>query len=335
MKQKKIIWLYPLIIVGLILILTIGCMKDEDKTNDLTTGQVPVLTTTVSGVAVTIATCGGNITSDGGAAIIARGVCWSTSQNPTIANSKTSDGSGTGTYTSSITGLSPNTTCYVRAYATNSIGTSYGNELTLKTYTGTVTDIDGNIYYTVTIGTQIWMAENLKTTKLNDNTPIPLVTDDAIWGTTTTSGYCFYNNDISNKDVYGALYNHYAVKTGKLAPIGWHVPTDNQWTTLTTFLGGEGIAGGKLKEIGTSHWITPNSSATNETMFSALPGGERTSSGVSFKFIKKYGHWWSSTEDNTYGDEAIYRYACYDKADLVRCNPLDKHYGLSVRCVKD
>ncbi|MBI5010148.1 MAG: fibrobacter succinogenes major paralogous domain-containing protein, partial [Bacteroidia bacterium] len=137
-----------------------------------------------------------------------------------------------------------------------------------------VSDIDGNVYQTVTIGTQVWMKENLKTTKLNDGIALPNVIDNAAWAALTTTGYCWYNNDATTyKSTYGALYNWYAVNTGKLCPIGWHVPSDDEWTLLTTFRGGYSVAGGKLKETGTLHWTSPNTGATNETGFTALPGG--------------------------------------------------------------
>ena len=244
--------------------------------------SAPVLiTTSLSAVTTTSATTGGNIPDDGGAPITARGVCWNTSASPTIGNSKTTDGTGIGIFTSSITGLTANTTYYVRAYATNSIGTAYGDEAVLKTFTGTVTDFDGNVYYTVTIGSQVWLAGNLKTVKYNDGTDIPLVTDKTAWGALTTPGYCWLNNDkATNKDTYGALYNYYVVDPaangGKnVCPTGWKVPTNDEWTALTTYLNGEAAAGGKLKEAGTAHWQTPNTGATNETGFTALPAGGR------------------------------------------------------------
>ena len=174
-------------------------------------------------------------------------------------NSKTTDGSGTGTFTSSITGLTAGTTYYVRAYATNSAGTGYGNDISFTTQqggVGNVTDDDGNVYHSVTIGTQVWMVENLKTTKYNDGTSIPLVTDATDWHNLLTPGYCWNNNDEATyKATYGALYNWYTVNTGNLCPTGWHVPGDAEWTTLTTYLGGEDVAGGKLKEVGITHWL--------------------------------------------------------------------------------
>lgn len=185
-----------------------GIYYGQEKTFKTLAVSLPEITTTsISIITENSAQSGGNITVDGGATITARGVCWSTSQNPTITNSHTSDNSGPGSFTSSLTGLIQNTTYYVRAYATNSAGTAYGNEISFTTK-GPVTDIDGNVYYTVTIGSQVWMAENLKTTKHNDGTAIPLVTDPTQWGNLTTPGYCWNNNDETTyKNTYGALYN--------------------------------------------------------------------------------------------------------------------------------
>lgn len=136
-----------------------------------------------------------------------------------------------------------------------------------------VLDTDGNIYHTVVIGNQVWIVENLKTTRYNDGTSIPLVTGNTEWINLTTPGYCWYDNDITNKETYGALYNWYAVQTNKICPAGWHVPSDSEWTALTDFLGGESTAGGKLKEAGTMHWDSPNTGATDESGLTLLPGG--------------------------------------------------------------
>ena len=148
-----------------------------------------------------------------------------------------------------IYGLNDVTTYYVRAYATNDAGTGYGMAMSLKTLDG-INDIDGNAYNKVTIGRQTWLVENLRTTKYNDGTLIPLVQDNTAWSNLITPGYCWFDNDeVANKNPYGALYNWYAVNTGKLCPSGWHVPTDTEWTTLIDNLGGLDVAGGKLKEI--------------------------------------------------------------------------------------
>ena len=198
----------------------------------------------------------------------------------------------------------------------------------LQTIT-TVTDIDGNVYHTVTIGTQTWMVENLKVTKYNDGTNIA-----TSWG--TTPSYAWNNNNKYYKDVYGALYNWYAVDQASngnknICPIGYHVPTDAEWTVLTTYLGGETIAGGRMKEVGTTHWYTPNIGATNVSGFTALPGGYRIPDG-SFSNNSSDGHFWSSTQINS--DGAWYRYLLYNDIVCGRFAP-GKQYGFSVRCVRD
>jgi uncharacterized protein (TIGR02145 family) len=193
-------------------------------------------------------------------------------------------------------------------------------------------DKDGNLYSVVKIGNQVWMAENLKTTKYNNGTSIPLVTENAEWSNLTTPAYCWYGNDeVNYKNTYGALYNWHAVNTGKLCPTGWHVPTDEEWTTLINFLGGTRLAGGKIREAGTEHWSSPNTGATNVTGFTALPGGNRFYDGT-FNFLGFNGNWWSSTESSsthawnwsmTYNTSSIYRRQYY-----VR-------YGFAIRCIRD
>ena len=488
----------------------------------------PTLTTNDgSNITQTTATSGGNISSDGGATVTARGVCWSKSADPTTElTTKTSDDTGTGAFTSSLTGLTANTIYYVRAYATNSEGTAYGvgisfttlatvpgaptigsaaagnaqatitfsapvsnggsaitaytvksnpgniagtgstspiavtgltngiaytfkvtatnaigesiassasNSVTPTTtstvpgaptigtatagnaqatitftapisnggtaitgytvtsspgsksssgtaspititglangtaYTFTVTainaigtsvassasnsvtptasvttisDIDGNSYSIVSIGTQTWMAENLKTTKFNDGTAIPNVTVDATWAALTTGAYCDYSNTSSNSATYGRLYNWYVLDNnvsteaasngGKnVCPTDWHVPSDAEWSTLTSYLGGESVAGGKLKETGTTHWTTPNTGATNVQGFTGLPGGFRQGS---YSLLGVLGIWWSTTPLSS--TQAV-SYGVYNSdPSLIRYNH-DKLYGFSVRCIRD
>ncbi|MCX6258773.1 MAG: fibrobacter succinogenes major paralogous domain-containing protein [Bacteroidia bacterium] len=197
-----------------------------------------------------------------------------------------------------------------------------------------VKDIDGNVYHTVTIGSQVWMVENLKTTKFNDGTAIPLVTDSLAWSYLFTPGFCWYNNDASTyKNTYGALYNWYAVNTGKLCPPGWHVPSDAEWTQLTDFLGGDSIAGGKMKESGTIHWYSPNIGATNSSRFTALPGGFRGNNGT-FTSLVGFGSWWSVTEAVDDASSAYLRLLGYDRANVLRFIDA-KSDGFSVRCVRD
>lgn len=302
---------------------------------DFTTPTLSTITTTaVTAITTTTATSGGNIASDGGSPITARGVCWSTSTGPTISGSKTVEIGTTGIFASSFSGLTANVTYYIRAYATNSAGTGYGNELTFKTLAppATIQDYEGNIYKTLIIGTQIWLAENLKSTKYNDGTSIPFVIDNTIWANISTPAYSWNNNDAAtNKSVYGALYNWYTVATGKLCPTGWHVPTDTEWTLLTTFLGGVNAAGGKLKEAGTSHWNSPNTGATNESGFTALPAGYRWPNG-GFDPHGNFANWWTATEFSV--AETWYRNLGYFHTDINRVT-LDKHYGFYIRCIKD
>lgn len=301
-----------------------------------TAGLPTIASTSASSVTSTSATFGGDVTNDGGATVTARGVCWSASPNTTLADNFTSDGTGTGIFSSTLnlTGLTPNTRYYIRAYATNSNGTAYGNEIIFATRgaTGTVSDIDGNTYSTIVIGTQTWMAENLKTTKYSDGTAIPLVTDGGAWAALSTPGYCWNNNDEATyKATYGALYNWHAVNTGKLCPAGWHVSTNAEWTTLTTYLGGEAVAGAKLKESGTAHWTSPNAGATDETGFTALPGNSRDSGG-GFHDIGGYGYWWTATQTDLI--EAWYRYLFYNN-NVLAGGDLSKVFGFSVRCARD
>ena len=196
----------------------------------------------------------------------------------------------------------------------------------------TVKDIDGNVYKTVKIGTQTWMAENLKTTKFNDGKVILLVTDTT-WHSIVTPGYCWYDNMTIYKNSYGAMYNWWAVKSGKLCPSGWHVPSDEEWTSLITFSGGENTAGGKLKETGTAHWKSPNTDATNESKFTALPGGSRFDSDGSYYGMGDYGNWWSSTEFDSFSPgSAFISMMDYRTAEISKGFP-KKQSGASVRCL--
>ena len=307
----------------------------------------PILTTNPAGsITQAQAFTGGDISEDGGSPVIARGVCWSELENPTISDSHTSDGTGTGTFTSFISGLKASTKYFLRAYAQNSTGTGYGQPVSFTTLSGgpivfnpaltygTVSDIEGNVYKTIQVGTQVWMAENLRTKKYNDNTSIPHVSDNTAWRNLTTPAYCWYNNDSSTyKTIYGALYNWYAVNTGKLCPAGWHVVHEDEYDALETYFGDMYKVGGKMKEEGLVHWVSPNNGATNETGFTGLPGGFRdVSSGGAFSSMGYKGYWWSTAVDY-YGDVAGGVLDYYHSG--LSTYSFHKTYGMSIRCIKD
>ena len=269
-----------------------------------------VNTTEVTAISTTSAQSGGNVTSDGNGTVTERGVCWNTTGNPSLQNNTgyTTDGSGTGIYTSQLNGLTDNTTYYVAAYATNEKGTAYGQTKSFLTKNYLVDPRDGQTYETVEIGTQTWMAENLNYQSANS------------W---------WYDNSSANGDVYGRLYTWDAATIA--CPEGWHLPSDAEWTVLTDYLGGEDVAGGKMKEEGYEHWNEPNTGATNRSGFTALPGGYRYSDG-SFYGLGGNGYWWSSTE--TSGAGAWIRYLSFNDAQVGRYDS-NKTSGFSVRCLKD
>ena len=197
---------------------------------------------------------------------------------------------------------------------------------------GSMTDQGRNTYKTILIGTQTWMAENLKTTTLNDGTPIPLITDASEWSGLTSPACCWQNNNPARKVTYGVLYNWYTINTGKLCPAGWHVATDADWTTLVSYLGGENIAGGKLKESGYLHWLLPNTGATDEVAFRALPGGARhAGTTVDFKDLGVRCSWWTTSSNDGQGVSMT----LYDDAINIKKHYNPKQYGMSVRCVWD
>ena len=302
-----------------------------------------VSTTSVTNIAQNTATCGGNVTDQGTSSVTARGVCWSTSSNPTTSDSHTTDGSGTGTFTSNITGLTAATSYYVRAYATNSSGTAYGNQQSFITSGGgssgvpcpgiPIVSYEGQTYNTVLIGSQCWLKENL-----NVGTMINISQDATNNG--IIEKYCYENNP-ANCAVYGGTYQwqemmQYSLTSGVqgICPTGWHLPSVDEWTTLTTFLGGESIAGGKLKEAGFTHWLSPNTGATNSSGFTALPGGVRNVYGES-RYLGASATFWSSTVQSAGTDiYAIMRGASHVTEGFSGGTQGAKE-GYAVRCVKD
>jgi uncharacterized protein (TIGR02145 family) len=304
---------------------------------------MPVLSTlSVKHITNTSAWSGGKIVSYGGSFILERGICWNNLPCPTISDNKITEPSEEIIFSSFITGLCANTTYYMRAFATNWSGTGYGNEESFTTANyKTVTDFENNTYNIVEIGNQVWIRENLRSSRFNDGTYIQNETKISSWLKLTSPGYCWYYNDsVKYKTEYGALYNWYAVNTGKLCPAGWHVPDNAEWTILFNNLGGLNNAGGKLKETDTLHWVTPNNGATNESDFNALPGGrtmnyfEVYNPGylVDFIGIGSEAYWWSSDE---YSESHGMYFKIKNTSAGVESGNTFKTLGFSVRCLKD
>ena len=294
-----------------------------------------VITASVNMITETSATGGGNVTDNGGASVTTRGICWSTSKDPDIYDFKSEVGSGIGSFTVNIPNLTPNTLYYVKAFATNSAGTGYGSLTSFKTRgandeTGSFIDLrDNHVYDWVKLGGQIWMGGNLAW--LPDvigpaygSTTFPLY---YVYGYTGTSIYEAKNTE--NYAIYGTLYNWPAALIA--CPEGWHLPADSEWTTLSNFLDGKSVAGGKMKEAGTIHWKDPNFCADNSSNFTGLPAGDR-SWWLDFYYLGETTFFWSATEADSV--LARNRSLGYKRADLE--NKLwTKEYGFSIRCVRN
>ena len=433
--------------------------QDESSLgNDIsfTTHSLASITTNaITEITSSSATSGGYVSSDGGSPVTDRGVCWGTSENPTVVDYSISSGMGIGTFASGLTGLSDNTFYYVRAYATNSVGTAYGNQQSFTTEapfieitaplgtsswqvgtshsiewndnisenvkielfigstylqdietniintgsyswlipilaqsdlykikissvdngsiydeseeftiiapsgsTGTVTDYDDNTYDAIKIGSQWWMAENLKVTHYPYGDEITWVTGDANWAALSEGdiAYCYYNdNESGEAETYGALYTWAAAMDGAastdvnpsgiqgICPAGWHLPSDDEWKELEVYLGMSQSAadninwrgtdqGGRLKESGTLHWDDPNTGANNLSGFTGLPGGFRPDdTGISVQ-IRTGGLWWSTTQYD--GTTAWYRHLQHERETVGRWRN-NKSRGFSVRCIKN
>jgi uncharacterized protein (TIGR02145 family) len=284
---------------------------------------VPTLTTSaVNFITNTTAVGGGNITYDGGSAVTLRGLCWDTLPNPTVSSQNTSDGSGSGNFTSNLSNLLVGKTYYVRAYADNGLGTGYGNEISISVFSY------ANLP-SVTIGSQVWQLKNLDIASYRNGDPIPQVTYGAEWYGLTTGAWCWYNNDSATYGAtYGRLYNGYAVADPRgLCPVGWHVPSDSEFVVLESQYGGIGATGGALKS--TTGWFSPNTGATNITGFSALPSGRRET--FTFGNVGKNAYFWTSEQGS---GEGLNRTLYYNFSD-ISAGYFNRSSGYSVRCVRD
>ncbi len=311
-----------------------------------TLNPFPTVTTSAIDL-ITSSSCksGGTVTSDGGHPVIKYGVCWSLLPNPGQAGHSTADGTGLGSFSSFVTSLSPNTTYYLQAYASNELGVGFGNMISFTTATspilfnaglayGSVTDVDGNVYKTITIGSKTWMAENLKTTRYQNSELISTTTipDKDIQEESSPEYQWVYENVESNVSLYGRLYTWYAATDSRnVCPSGWHVSTDSDWSALIDLFGGSDLAGGKIMEEGFLHWSNPNTGATNETGYTALPSGYRypyglySGSGMSTIF------WASDPIAPLLGVSWVID---SNKTSII-LTPNTKDNGFSIRCVKD
>jgi uncharacterized protein (TIGR02145 family) len=270
------------------------------------------------------------VLSDGGGHIISKGIVYGTQMLPTLLNQSIINGTATGAFEGTITELLPNTTYYFRAFATNEQGTRYSNQL-LENTTSLVTDVDGNIYQGVKIGTQIWLNKNLMVTKYQNRDTIYEVVPDGLWQNLLSGGWSNIDNVADNNETYGKLYNWFAVSDErKLCPQGWKIPSDDDWTVLTSYLGGLDVAGGKLKSTGITFWGIPNAWANNLSFFTGLPGGFRDQLGLFFG-VGYYAIWWTSTSN---GAEAWSRYV-YNEFNYASKETLSKNQGLSIRCLSE
>jgi uncharacterized protein (TIGR02145 family) len=305
-----------------------------------------VITSPAGEVSYTTITSGGNVTYNGSSDVIARGVIWSKTEVPTITlTTKTVNGIGNGSFFSYLFGLTPNTTYYLRAYATNSAGlTGYGKVDTIRTRVwencpSTIKDIDNNVYNVVTIGFQCWTKENMKVSKYSNGDEIPIIINGLTWASLTTGSRCWYLNDsVTYENPYGNLYNWYAASDPRgVCPNGWHVPTDSEWTTLTDYLGGEGVAGGKMKATGNAY-EEGNIGASNSSGFTGYGGGFRE--GIQepgyfdgqFGRIKLDGRFWSSS---SYNNLWAWSQALIYYNQTIGRGPEKKGRGFSIRCLRN
>jgi len=325
MKTKLLF--YSLMSVTLLFVFAIGC-KDKEPAGPTIT--VPVLTTdTIFETTNESAIAGGKITANGGADVTERGICWGTNQNPTINGNAIKSGLGIGNFSVTIAGLANNTKYYVRAYATNSAGTGYGNQMTFTT--GEIVDIDGNVYHYVTIGTQVWMVENLKTTRYRNGDKIPQALVNVDWANLTTGAYANFDNLTTNVDVHGRLYNWYAATDNRnICPKGWRLPNDADFNIIGSTLLGASVAGGKMKEAGLTNWNAPNQGANNSSGFTGRASGTRDFDGTYKEFMKS-AYYWSSSATNATHATGWYLY--YNYASLLN-GSYSKKDGFIVRCIK-
>lgn len=302
-----------------------------------------VLTGAADCVGMESAVVAGEAVNNGGAEITQMGFCYSTTTPPTVDDNVVNVDVQLGAFSAEISGLQSETLYFVRAFAVNAAGVGYGGVLEVETPGVTVdflnenltydsvVDLDGNVYPTIVIGQQEWMAANLRVTHYSNGDPIPVIVDDATWESTAVGACVFYDDDCNAEIPYGKKYNWHAVIDDRnVCPTGWHVPSNDEWETMTLIYGGM-PAGGALKSAGTDYWLPPNMGATNASGLSLLPGGEREDNGF-FNALGVLAAYWTATE---YGpNDAFYRELSYGHTNIFTAFD-SRQSGFSVRCVKD
>lgn len=306
----------------------LGC----DAENDRTDSQLSVVTGEITNITSHTANGSGSIQTN--QMILSRGICWAVAADPSLSDNHIDDASGQDAFTVPITGLMPETTYFVRSYATTATGIAYGENRSFLTLPEQApcedfTDIDGGHYPAIAIGTKCWMQKNLNVSRYRNGDVIPQVQDAVAWQNLTTGAWCYYANNGANGTVYGKLYNWYAVNDPRgLAPQGAHVASASDLFDLGTALGNVNL-GGRMKS--TSYWQAPNTGANNESGFTGLPGGYRWSDGT-FASINLYGEWWTSTDNPA---PFAQNYSLGFSYDFLSEDYRDKANGYAVRCVKD
>lgn len=345
MKKKRFVLLATFVLSCSALFFFSGCHKDSEEIS------LKLVTSKDTRTGSVVAYSGGTVTAAANETITMRGTCWSVNRNPTVKDNKTKDGSGSGTFESILSDLTPNTTYFVRIYAIQDGKQLYGDEVSFRT-NDIVTDIDGNVYNTVTIGQQVWTVENLRTTRYQNGDVIPTtvpVSRDIRFEVNPKYQWA-YKGDESTVKQFGRLYTWYAATDKRnICPAGWHVPSEEEWKTLEKFLidngfnfdgstelnnVGKSLASASGWEFSSLRGAVGNSEfaeSANKTGFTAVPGGYRYNEGQ-FSNLGSAGHWWSSIDKGSY--LANTRYIFYNRSDLIPSN-LFEFCGASVRCIKD
>jgi len=317
----------------------VGTAYSEQLSLNTSTDVLYITSDSISNITRTSALFYGNCISDGGNPITSRGACWSIHHSPTLLDSNTSTGTGLGNYSCNLTTLTSSTNYYVRAYRINNEDTIYGNEISFTTddypNCGIVMDVDSNTYRTVTIGNQCWFRDNLKTKRLrNKNSISCYLIGNTNWGSANQAAYIYFGPSYYNPPFteYGYYYNYLSANSNDLCPWGWRVPNDSDWVILREYLGGQPVAGGKLKETGTFYWTSPNSTATNETGYSAIGAGYFSNVAAIWS-ENGQAAFWSNTPDANINNAYSYFLNC-NSASMDR-NAISKKNGLNVRCIKE